>query len=185
MMPSNQLILSVLFTFCLQSFPASRSFPVSQRFTSWCWPKYWSFSFSISPFNEYSGLISFRIDWISLQSKGLSRVFSSTMAMILQHSAWLFPMDSLPVYQVRRYACAYFFLPPSQVPSIHLLSSLYCSLPVTQAVCVMALIDLFPCFIPHYTKLPHPDDFFQSILLRYSSHIMPFFPFKLYNAVGF
>ena len=43
------------------------------------WPKYWSFSFSISPSNEYSGLISFRIDClISLQSKGLSRVFSST-----------------------------------------------------------------------------------------------------------
>ena len=41
------------------------------------WPKYWSFS--ISPSNEYPGLISFRIDWlISLQSKGLSRVFSST-----------------------------------------------------------------------------------------------------------
>ena len=43
------------------------------------WPKYWSFSFSISPSNEYSGLISFRIDWIDLlQSKGLSRVFSNT-----------------------------------------------------------------------------------------------------------
>ena len=43
------------------------------------WPKYWSFSFSISPSNEYSGLISFRIDWwISLQSKELSRVFSNT-----------------------------------------------------------------------------------------------------------
>ena len=40
------------------------------------WPKYWSFS--ISPFNEYSGLISFRTGWISLQSKGLSRVFSNT-----------------------------------------------------------------------------------------------------------
>ena len=40
------------------------------------WPKYWSFSFSISPPNEYSGLISFRIDW--LQSKGLSGVFSNT-----------------------------------------------------------------------------------------------------------
>ena len=40
------------------------------------WPKYWSFSFSISPSNEYSGLISFRIDClISLHSKGLSRVF--------------------------------------------------------------------------------------------------------------
>ena len=43
------------------------------------WPKYWSFSFSTSPSNEYSGLISFRIDWFALlQSKGLSRVFSST-----------------------------------------------------------------------------------------------------------
>ena len=42
------------------------------------WPNYWSFSFSISPSNEYSGLISFRMDWISLQSKGLSRVFSNT-----------------------------------------------------------------------------------------------------------
>ena len=41
------------------------------------WPKYWNFSFSISPSNEYSGLISFRMDWISLLSKGLSRVFSN------------------------------------------------------------------------------------------------------------
>ena len=42
------------------------------------WPKYWSFRFSISPSSEYSGLISFRTGWISLQSKGLSRVFSNT-----------------------------------------------------------------------------------------------------------
>ena len=43
------------------------------------WPKYWSCSFSISPSNEYSGLISFRLTgWLSLQSKGLSRVFSNT-----------------------------------------------------------------------------------------------------------
>ena len=42
------------------------------------WSKYWSFSFSISPSNEYSGLISFRIGLISLQFKGLSRVFSNT-----------------------------------------------------------------------------------------------------------
>ena len=45
------------------------------------WPKYRDFSFNISPSNEYSGLISYRIDWlISLQSKGLSRVFSNTIA---------------------------------------------------------------------------------------------------------
>ena len=43
------------------------------------WPKYWSFSFSISLSNEYLGLISFRIDWFDLLAvKGLSRVFSST-----------------------------------------------------------------------------------------------------------
>ena len=43
------------------------------------WPKYWSFSFNISPSNEHPGPVSFRMDWlISLQSKGLSRVFSNT-----------------------------------------------------------------------------------------------------------
>ena len=44
------------------------------------WSKYWTFSFSISPSNEYSVLVSFRIDWFDLLvSKGLSRVFSSTI----------------------------------------------------------------------------------------------------------
>ena len=43
------------------------------------WPKHWSFSFSVSPSKEHPGLITFRwTDWISLQSKGLSRVFSNT-----------------------------------------------------------------------------------------------------------
>ena len=43
------------------------------------WPKYWSFSFNISPSNEHLGLMSFRMDWLDLlQSKGLSRVFSNT-----------------------------------------------------------------------------------------------------------
>ena len=43
------------------------------------WPKYWSFSSSISPSKEHPGLISFRMDWLDLlQSKGLSRVFSNT-----------------------------------------------------------------------------------------------------------
>jgi len=43
------------------------------------WPKYWSFSFSISPSNEHPGLIFFRMDWLDpLQSKGLTRVFSNT-----------------------------------------------------------------------------------------------------------
>ena len=49
---------------CLESFPASGSFPMSQL----RWPKYWSFRFNISPSNEYSGFISFRIDWLDLCS---------------------------------------------------------------------------------------------------------------------
>ena len=43
------------------------------------WPKYWSFSFSISPSNEYSALISFRMDCLILQYKGLSKIFFSTI----------------------------------------------------------------------------------------------------------
>ena len=53
----------VLFPSCLQSCPASRS---NESFLGIRWPKYWSFSFSISPSNEYSGLISFRMDWLDL-----------------------------------------------------------------------------------------------------------------------
>ena len=72
----------VTFSSCLQSFPVSGSFPMNRFFES----KYWSFSFRISPANEYSGPISFRwTGWISLQSKGLSRVsqFKSINSSVL------------------------------------------------------------------------------------------------------
>ena len=62
--PTN-LSSVVPFSSCLQSFPASGSFQISQFFASGG-PKYWSFSFSISSFSEYSGLISFGIDWFDL-----------------------------------------------------------------------------------------------------------------------
>ena len=52
---------------CLQSFPASGSFSKSQFFAFRC-PEYWNFRFSISPSNEYWGLISFRIDWFDVLS---------------------------------------------------------------------------------------------------------------------
>ena len=74
----NHLILCCPLVLPPSIFPSVRVFSnVSVLFIKW--PKSWSFSFSISPSNEYSGLISFRIGgWISLQSKGLSRVFSNT-----------------------------------------------------------------------------------------------------------
>ena len=61
------------FSSCLQSFPASGS---ALRIS---WPKYWSFSFSISPSNEYSGLISFRINWFDLLA------VQGTLKSLLQH----------------------------------------------------------------------------------------------------
>ena len=55
-----------LFSFCQKSLPVSGSFPMSRLFTSGDLSIGWSFSFRISPSNEYSGLISFRIDWFDL-----------------------------------------------------------------------------------------------------------------------
>ena len=76
--PTNSASV-VSFCSCLQFFPASGSFLRSQFFASGG-QSYWSFNFSTSPSNEYSGLISFTIDWIDLlESKRLSRVFSNTI----------------------------------------------------------------------------------------------------------
>ena len=76
-MPSNHLILCL--PLLLPSiFPGIRVFS-NESVLCTSWPKYWSFSFNISPSNEYSGLISFRIHWFDLLSlQGLSRVFSNT-----------------------------------------------------------------------------------------------------------
>ena len=78
LMPSNHLILCHTCIFLPSTFPSSRVFS-SESCLLIKWPKYWSFSFSISPSKEYSGLISFKLTGlISLLSKGFSRVFSST-----------------------------------------------------------------------------------------------------------
>ena len=77
-MPSNHLILCHPLLLLPSIFPSIRVFSNESAFHI-RWPKYWSFSFSISPSNEYSGLVSLGLTgWISLQSKGLSRVFSNT-----------------------------------------------------------------------------------------------------------
>ena len=76
--PSNHLILCRPLLLLPSIFPSIRVFS-SESVIHIKWAKYWSFSFSISPSNDYTGLISFRwTGWISLQSKGLSRVFSNS-----------------------------------------------------------------------------------------------------------
>ena len=64
-MPSNHLILCHSFLLLPSIFPSIRVLS-NESVLHIKWPKYWTFSFSISPSNEYSGLISFRIDWFDL-----------------------------------------------------------------------------------------------------------------------
>ena len=73
--PYNHLILCHPLLFLPSIFPSIRVFS-NELVLHVSWPKYWHFSIGISPSREYSGLISFRIDW--LQSIGLSGVFSNT-----------------------------------------------------------------------------------------------------------
>ena len=96
----HHLFLSsvALFLSCLQSFPAL-VFSNESALLIW-WPKYWSFSFSISPFNEYSGLISIRIVWFDLLAvqgtlKSLLQ-HHSLKASILHHSAFFMVQLSQP-----------------------------------------------------------------------------------------
>ena len=77
-MPSNQLILCCLFLLPPSIFPSIR-ISSSELVLHIRWLKYWSFSFSISPSNEYSRLSSFRIDWLDLL------VVQGTLKSLLQH----------------------------------------------------------------------------------------------------
>jgi len=121
-------ILSSVVPFsCFPSFPASGSFSIESVL---CirWSKYWSFSFSISPSNEYSGLISFRIDWFDLQG---------TLGSLLQyHITWLlimFPMlyilDLWLIYFSTESLCFLisltYFSPPLPLVFIYLLIKLF------------------------------------------------------------
>ena len=80
-MPSNHLILCCPLLLLPSIFP---SITVFSRESVLCikWPKYWSFSFSISPSNEYSGLVSFRIDWLDLLA-----VQETLQSLLQQHSS--------------------------------------------------------------------------------------------------
>ena len=77
-MPSNQLILYLSLLLPPSIFPSIRVFS-NESTLRIRWPKYWSFSFSISPYNEYSGLISLRIDWLDLLA------VQGTLKSLLQH----------------------------------------------------------------------------------------------------
>ena len=99
MMPSNHLILCHPFLLLPSIFPSIRVFS-SELALRIRWPKDWSFSFNISPSNEYPGLISFRMDWLNLLEvqgtlKSLLQHYSSKTS-ILQRSAFFIVQLSHP-----------------------------------------------------------------------------------------
>ena len=99
-MPFNHLILYHPLLLLPSIFPSIRVF--SNELVLWIrWPKYWSFSFTISPCNEYSGLISFRMNWFDLLAvqgtlKSLLQHHSPSKAPILWHSAFFIVQFSHP-----------------------------------------------------------------------------------------
>jgi len=98
-MPSNHLILCRPLLLLPSIFPRISVFS-NESVLCIRWPKYWSFSFSISPSNEYSGLISFRMDWLDLLDvqgtlKSLLQ-YHSSKSSILQHSAFFMLQLSHP-----------------------------------------------------------------------------------------
>ena len=98
-MPSNHLILCHPLLLLPSVLPSIRVFS-NESVLPIRWPKYWSFSFSISPSNEYSGLISFRMDWLDFLAvqgtlKSLLQHHSSKVS-VLQHTAFFIVQLSHP-----------------------------------------------------------------------------------------
>ena len=105
-MPSNHLILCCPLLLPPSIFPGIRVLS-NESVLPIRWPKYWSFSFSISPSNEYSGLISFWMEWLDLLivqgtlNKSLLQHHSSK-TLILQHSAFFMVQLSYPYMTTRK-----------------------------------------------------------------------------------
>ena len=104
-MPSNHLVLCHPLLLLTSIFPGIRLFS-NESALRIRWPKYWSFSFSISPSNEYSGLMSFRIDWLDLLAD------QGTLTCLLKHHS-----SNASVLR-----CSAFFMPSHSVMSSSLQS---------------------------------------------------------------
>ena len=130
-MPSNHLILCCPLLLPPSIFPSIKVFP-NESVLCIRWPKYWNFSFSISPSNEYSGLISFRMDWLYLLA------VQGTLKNLLQHHS-----SKASIL----WCSALFFPPPLIFISWRLITLQYCS-----SFCHTLT------WITHgFTCVPHPD----------------------------
>ena len=99
-MPSNHLIFCHPFLLLPSIFPSIRVFSNELALCN-RWPKYWSFTLSISPSNEYSGLISFRIDWLDLLA------VQGTLKSLLQHHSSEASILQRSVFFMVQLSCLY------------------------------------------------------------------------------
>ena len=128
----------VPFSSHLQSFPASKVF-FSESVLCIRWPKYWSFSFCFSPSNEYSGLVSFRMDWLDLLA------VQGNLKSLLQHQSSKASIFSAQLSSVQ-------FLHPSMSSSnCCFLTSLKNSYEAVQVVWYSQFLKNFPQFVVIHT----------------------------------
>ena len=128
-MPSNYLILCRPLLLLPSIFPSIRVF-LNESVLRIRWPKYWSFSLSISPSNEYSGLISFRMDWLDLLAvQGTLKClqYHSSKASILQHSPFFIVQHLHPYMSTRKTIVLTRWTFVDKVMSLLLICCLVCS----------------------------------------------------------
>ena len=101
--PSNHLILCYPLLLLPSTFPSIRDF-LNESGLCIRWPQYWSFSFDISPSNEYSGLISFRMDWFDLLA-----VQGTLKSLLQHHSSNADPMATVLEFQLRHQSFQWIF----------------------------------------------------------------------------
>ena len=158
-MPSKHLILCVPFSPCPQSFPASGSFPVKSVLRL-RWSKYWSFSFSLSPSNEYSGLIPFKINWFDLAVQGtLKNILQhhGLKASVLQHSALFMVQLSHPYMTTGKTVALTRWTFVSKVMSLlfNMLSSLVIAFLPRSKINFMAVVTICSDFEAQENKVCH------------------------------
>ena len=164
-MPSNQLILCRSLLFLPSIFPSIRVFS-NESVLHIRWAKNWSFSFSISPSNEYSGLISFRMDWLDLLAvqgtlKSLLQHHSSKASILLCSAFFIVQLSHLyMLLLLSHFSCVQLFATPWTAPrqaslSITNSQSLLKLMSIESVMPSNHLILCRPLFLPHFNLSQH------------------------------
>ena len=157
-MPSNHLILCCLLLLLPSIFPSIRVFS-NESALRIRWPKYWSFSFTISPSNEYSGFTSFRMDWLDLLA-----VQGTLKSLLQQHSSKASVLGTQLSLQSNSHVCDYW--------KNHIALTRQTFVGEVMSLLFNMLSRLVIAFLPRSKVLACPPNFVSCILPGHS--ILPF-----------